>query len=71
MGYGRKYSWGSKRFRQAIKVCRSRKSPFNIIQGSIEAERGTVQVKDLKLGSKFSETIDSMSGGRSILHNLK
>ena len=42
-----------------LKYADQRKSPFAIIQGSIEAERGTVQVKDLKLGSKFSETIDS------------
>ena len=42
-----------------LKYADQRKSPFAIIQGSEEAEKEIVQLKDLNLGSKLSETISS------------
>ncbi len=42
-----------------LKYADQRESPFAIIQGSLEAEKGTVQVKDLILGSKFAQKIDT------------
>lgn len=42
-----------------LKYADQRKSPFAIIQGSEEAEKKIVQLKDLNLGSKLSETISS------------
>ena len=42
-----------------LKYADQRKSPFAIIQGSEEAEKEIVQLKDLNLGSKLSETIIS------------
>ena len=42
-----------------LKYADQRESPFAVIQGSLEAEKGTVQVKDLILGSKFSQNINT------------
>ena len=42
-----------------LRYADQRGSPFAIIQGSLEAEKGTVQVKDLILGSKFAQKINT------------
>ena len=39
-----------------MKYADKRDSPVAIIQGSDEADRGVVQVKDLVLGAKIAET---------------
>ncbi|NNJ66725.1 MAG: histidine--tRNA ligase [Boseongicola sp.] len=50
------YLGNPKNFGNQLKYADKRNSPVAIIQGSDEAERGVVQVKDLVLGAKIAET---------------
>ncbi|RZW06751.1 MAG: histidine--tRNA ligase, partial [Rhodobacteraceae bacterium] len=50
------YLGNPKNFGNQLKYADRRGSPVAIIQGSDEAERGVVQVKDLILGAKIAET---------------
>ena len=50
------YLGNPKNFGNQLKYADKRGSPVAIIQGSDEAERGVVQVKDLVLGAKIAET---------------
>ena len=50
------YLGNPKNFGNQLKYADKRQSPVAIIQGSDEAERGVVQVKDLILGAKIAET---------------
>ena len=50
------YLGNPKNFGNQLKYADKRGSPAAIIQGSDEAERGVVQVKDLALGAKIAET---------------
>ncbi|MGX9354819.1 histidine--tRNA ligase [Roseobacteraceae bacterium S113] len=50
------YLGNPKNFGNQLKYADKRQSPVAIIQGSDEAERGVVQIKDLILGAKLAET---------------
>ena len=50
------YLGNPKNFGNQLKYADKRSSPLAIIQGSDEAERGVVQIKDLILGTKLAET---------------
>ena len=50
------YLGNPKNFGNQLKYADKRSSPVAIIQGSDEAERGVVQIKDLVLGAKIAET---------------
>ena len=50
------YLGNPKNFGNQLKYADKRQSPVAIIQGSDEAERGVVQIKDLVLGAKIAET---------------
>ncbi len=50
------YLGNPKNFGNQLKYADKRQSPVAIIQGSDEAERGVVQIKDLILGAKIAET---------------
>ncbi|MBT8423634.1 MAG: histidine--tRNA ligase, partial [Silicimonas sp.] len=50
------YLGNPKNFGNQLKYADRRGSPVAIIQGSEEAVRGVVQVKDLILGAKIAET---------------
>lgn len=50
------YLGNPKNFGNQLKYADKRESPVAIIQGSDEAERGVVQIKDLVLGAKIAET---------------
>lgn len=50
------YLGNPKNFGNQLKYADKRGSPVAIIQGSDEAERGVVQIKDLVLGAKIAET---------------
>lgn len=50
------YLGNPKNFGNQLKYADKRGSPVAIIQGSDEAERGVVQIKDLILGAKIAET---------------
>ncbi|MEO0917583.1 MAG: histidine--tRNA ligase [Pseudomonadota bacterium] len=50
------YLGNPKNFGNQLKYADKRKSPVAIVQGSDEAERGVVQIKDLILGAKIAET---------------
>lgn len=50
------YLGNPKNFGNQLKYADKRDSPVAIIQGSDEADRGVVQVKDLVLGAKIAET---------------
>ncbi len=50
------YLGNPKNFGNQLKYADKRESPIAIIEGSDEAERGVVQVKDLILGAKIAET---------------
>jgi histidyl-tRNA synthetase len=50
------YLGNPKNFGNQLKYADKRQSPVAIIQGSDEAARGVVQIKDLILGAKLSET---------------
>ena len=50
------YLGNPKNFGNQLKYADKRESPIAIIEGSDEAERGVVQIKDLILGAKIAET---------------
>ena len=50
------YLGNPKNFGNQLKYADKRQSPVAIIQGSDEAERGVVQIKDLILGAEIAET---------------
>ena len=50
------YLGNPKNFGNQLKYADKRQSPVAIIQGSDEAERGVVQIKDLVLGAEIAET---------------
>ncbi|MEM1273034.1 MAG: histidine--tRNA ligase [Pseudomonadota bacterium] len=50
------YLGNPKNFGNQLKYADKRQSPVAIIQGSDEAERGVVQIKDLILGAKIAES---------------
>ncbi|MGI9389080.1 MAG: histidine--tRNA ligase [Boseongicola sp.] len=50
------YLGNPKNFGNQLKYADKRNAPVAIIQGSDEAERGVVQIKDLILGAKIAET---------------
>ena len=50
------YLGNPKNFGNQLKYADKRNSPVAIIQGSDEAERGVVQIKDLILGAEIAET---------------
>ena len=50
------YLGNPKNFGNQLKYADKRQSPLAIIQGSDEAERGVVQIKDLILGAEIAET---------------
>ena len=50
------YLGNPKNFGNQLKYADKRLSPVAIIQGSDEAERGVVQIKDLILGAKIAES---------------
>ncbi len=50
------YLGNPKNFGNQLKYADKRRSPVAIIQGSDEAERGVVQIKDLILGAQIAET---------------
>ncbi|WP_425039650.1 histidine--tRNA ligase [Primorskyibacter sp. S187A] len=50
------YLGNPKNFGNQLKYADKRQSPIAIIQGTDEAERGVVQIKDLILGAKLAET---------------
>lgn len=50
------YLGNPKNFGNQLKYADKRDSPVAIIEGSDEAERGVVQIKDLVLGAKIAET---------------
>lgn len=50
------YLGNPKNFGNQLKYADKRNAPIAIIEGSEEAERGVVQVKDLVLGAKIAET---------------
>ncbi len=50
------YLGNPKNFGNQLKYADKRQSPVAIIQGSEEAERGVVQIKDLILGAEIAET---------------
>ena len=50
------YLGNPKNFGNQLKYADKRKSPIAVIQGSDEAERGVIQLKDLILGAKLAET---------------
>ena len=50
------YLGNPKNFGNQLKYADKRASPVAIIQGSDEADRGVVQIKDLVLGAKIAET---------------
>ena len=50
------YLGNPKNFGNQLKYADKRQSPAAIIQGSDEAERGIVQIKDLILGAQLAET---------------
>ena len=50
------YLGNPKNFGNQLKYADKRKSPVAVIQGSQEAERGVVQLKDLVLGAEIAET---------------
>ena len=50
------YLGNPKNFGNQLKYADKRNAPVAIIEGSDEAERGVVQVKDLVLGAKIAET---------------
>ena len=53
------YLGNPKDFGKQLKYADQRNSPIAVIFGSDEAERGVVQVKDLKLGAKLSKNIET------------
>jgi len=50
---------GGKNMGKQLKYADKRAAPLAIIEGGDEAERGVVQIKDLVLGSKLAEEIES------------
>ena len=50
------YLGNPKNFGNQLKYADKRQSPVAVIQGSDEAERGVVQVKDLVLGAKIAQS---------------
>ena len=50
------YLGNPKNFGNQLKYADKRQSPVAVIQGTDEAERGVVQIKDLILGAKLAET---------------
>jgi len=50
------YLGNPKNFGNQLKYADKRKSPIAVIQGSEEADRGVIQLKDLILGAKLAET---------------
>ncbi len=50
------YLGNPKNFGNQLKYADTRESPVAVIEGSDEAERGVVQLKDLVLGAKIAET---------------
>ena len=53
------YQGNPKNFGNQLKYADRRGCPLAIIQGADERERGEVQIKDLALGARMSQTIDS------------
>jgi len=51
------YLGNPKNFGNQLKYADKRNSPVAIIEGSDEADRGVIQLKDLVLGSKIAESV--------------
>jgi histidyl-tRNA synthetase len=56
---------GDSGMKAQMKYADRRKAPLAVIQGSLEKERGVVQIKDLDLGKKLSERLADNAAWRS------
>jgi histidyl-tRNA synthetase len=56
---------GDSGMKAQMKYADRRRAPLAIIQGSLEKEKGVVQIKDLDLGKKLSETLADNAAWRT------